>query len=466
MLKKHYKSYKFFPDEWLKAISVIFLTGFFFTGWAGNSYAQTDKPNVIIIFTDDQGTLDLNSYGATDLVTPHMDDLGKRGVSFTQFYAASPVCSPSRAGLLTGRDPNRAGMPGNAPSMEGVAGMSPYEVTIANMLQDVGYKTAHIGKWHLGYTPETMPNGQGFDYSFGHMGGVIDNYSHFFYWAGPNRHDLWRNGERIYYDGEYFPDLMVKEAEQFMRENRENPFFLYFAINLPHYPYQGDVEWLKYYQDQNVPYPRDLYNAFISTQDDRIGELMAVVDELGIREETLVIFQSDHGHSTEERAHYGGGYAGDYRGAKFSLFEGGIRVPAIVSMPGTIPEGEWRDQMAHGTDWFPTIATFTGANLPEKRLDGKDLYDVIMSDSNESPHEVLYWKLGNQWAVMEGEWKLIGNPIDSTGEGERTALDGEDQFFLSNIRLDPTEMKNFGPAHQDIVERLKQKYKEWVNDLD
>ena len=334
------------------------------------------------------------------------------------------------------------------------------------MLQSAGYKTAHIGKWHLGYTPETMPNGQGFDYSFGHMGGCIDNYSHFFYWAGPNRHDLWRNGERVYYDGEYFPDLMVKESKQFMEKNRDGPFFLYFAINLPHYPYQGDVEWLKYYQDQNIPYPRDLYNAFISTQDDRIGQLMEVVDELGLREETLVIFQSDHGHSTEERAHYGGGYAGDYRGAKFSLFEGGIRVPAIISMPGTIPEGEWRDQIAHGTDWFPTIAEFAGIDLPDRTLDGKSLHDVIMSADEKSPHETLFWKFGNQWAIMEGDWKLIGNPIDSTGEGERTRLEGEDELFLSNLKLDPTEKKNFHSEYPEIVEKLKSEYERWMKEID
>lgn len=424
-------------------------------------FAQAEKPNVIIIFTDDHGTLDLNSYGASDLVTPHMDALGERGVSFSQFYAASPVCSPSRAGLLTGRDPNRAGMPGNAPSIEGRPGMSPDEVTVANMLQDVGYKTAHIGKWHLGYTTETMPNNQGFDYSFGHMGGVIDNYSHFYYWRGPNTHDLWRNGERIYRDGEYFPDLMVEEARQFISTNREDPFFLYFAMNLPHYPYQGEEKWLHHYED--LEYPRNLYAATVSTIDERIGQLMATIKDFGLEKETIVIFQSDHGHSTEERAHYGGGYAGDYRGAKFSLFEGGIRVPAIISMPGTIPEGEWRDQMAHGTDWFPTIAKFTGANLPKKKIDGKDLYNVIMSPEARSPHEKLFWKRGSQWAVRDGDWKLIGNPRDTS---ERWDVSEEDGLFLANLRLDASEMENFSAVHPDIVEKLKEKYERWLKDLD
>jgi len=191
-------------------------------------------PNVIIIFTDDQGSMDLNCYGAKDLATPHMDSLAKRGVRFTQFYAAAPVCSPSRAGLLTGRYPVRAGVPGNVSSRKGGAGMPAAQVTLAETFKKAGYATAHIGKWHLGYTRETMPNAQGFDHSFGHMGGCIDNYSHFFYWNGPNRHDLWRNGKEIFEDGKFFPELMAAEAAKFIAANKAQPFFMYFALNTPH----------------------------------------------------------------------------------------------------------------------------------------------------------------------------------------------------------------------------------------
>jgi len=190
-------------------------------------------PNVIIIYTDDQGSVDLNCYGAKDLATPHMDSLAKRGVRFTQFYAAAPVCSPSRAGLLTGRYPVRAGVPGNVSSRPGNAGMPAAQVTIAETFKKAGYATAHIGKWHLGYTKETMPNGQGFDYSFGHMGGCIDNYSHFFYWNGPNRHDLWRNGKEIFADGKFFPQLMADEASAFIEKHHAKPFFIYYALNNP-----------------------------------------------------------------------------------------------------------------------------------------------------------------------------------------------------------------------------------------
>ena len=282
--------------------------------------AEPAKPNVIVILTDDQGTADLHCAGALDLETPHLDALVRRGVRFTQFYAAAPVCSPSRAGLLTGRHPVRAGMPNNAPASEGQPGMPAAEITLAEMLKGAGYATAQIGKWHLGYSRETMPLGQGFDLSFGHIGGCIDNYSHFFYWGGPNRHDLQRNGREVHAPGRFFADLMVEEAAGFMEQNKNRPFFLYFAINGPHYPYQGDPRWLDHFA--KLTYPRNLYAAFLATVDERIGRLLGKLDDLGLRERTIVVFQSDHGHSTEERAHFGGGSAGPLRGAKFSLFEG------------------------------------------------------------------------------------------------------------------------------------------------
>ncbi|MDG2214456.1 MAG: sulfatase-like hydrolase/transferase, partial [Verrucomicrobiota bacterium] len=387
--------------------------------------AADRRPNVIIIYTDDQGSVDLNCYGSKDLTTPHMDGLAKRGVRFTQFYAAAPVCSPSRAGLLTGRYPVRAGMPGNAGSTKGRAGLAAGEVTIAEMMKAAGYVTAHIGKWHLGYTPETMPNGQGFDHSFGHMGGCIDNYSHFFYWQGPNRHDLWRNGKEIFEDGKFFPELMAKEATKFIEENKGKPFFIYFALNTPHYPYQGYAKWLKHYE--KLPSPRNLYAAFLSTQDEAIGHLINTVDRLGLRKDTIIIFQSDHGHSHEERAHFGGGSSGPYRGAKFSMFEGGLRVPAIISWPGNLPEGEVRDQVAHSCDWLPTIAELTVGKLLNKDINGKSIVKIIKHTEAITPHKVIHWQTGRgknpRWAVRQGDWKLIGNPQDTSNKAPLTAKD-------------------------------------------
>ena len=433
-------------------------------GLQPHTTSAQERPNVLLIYTDDQGSIDLNCYGADDLITPHLDGLASTGVRFTQMYAPSAICSASRAGLMTGRFPARAGVPGNVSSQEGVAGMPTTEVTIAEILQDAGYATGHVGKWHLGYTPETMPNGQGFEYSFGHMGGCIDNYSHFFYWNGPNRHDLWRNGTEIWEDGRFFPDLMSEECCRFLEEHAEQPFLLYWAINVPHYPMQGTDGWRERYADLDAP--RRMYAEFVSTMDERVGQVLDKLDALGLRENTLVIFQSDHGHSTEERAFFGGGNAGPYRGAKGCLFEGGLRVPSIVSLPGVIPAGEVREQLATGCDWLPTIAEFTGTGLPGNHLDGASIHDVILSAGASSPHDSFLWVLGGganpQWAVREGDWKLLGYPRDNSRQGELT---DQDKLFLANLADDPGESTNVAVAHEEIVARLRAKYEAFRREL-
>lgn len=413
-------------------------------------------PNVIVILADDQGSVDVGCYGSGDLYTPHLDALAARGLRFTQFYSAAPVCSPSRAGLLTGRWPVRAGVPNNCASQAGETGaLPPSEITLAEMFRAAGYATAHIGKWHQGYTPDTQPRAQGFDHSFGHMGGCIDNYSHFFFWSGPNVHDLWRNGEEVFQDGQYFPDLMVAEAGEFMERNRARPFFIYYALNTPHYPYQGDAKWLKHFQ--HLPTPRRQYAAFVAAQDERLGRLFAKLDELALREQTIVVFQSDNGHSTEERAFFGGGHAGPYRGAKFSLFEGGIRLPAMISWPGSLPSNEVRGQVAHACDWLPTLAELTGAAPPRVHLDGRSLVGALRDASAPGPHvdHPLLWQVGTgpnaDWAVRLGDWKLVGNTRDTT-DGRRPIKVSQ---FLVNLASDPGETTNVADRNPEIVARLQ-----------
>jgi arylsulfatase A-like enzyme len=396
-----------------------------------------DKPNVIIIFTDDQGSVDMNIYGAKDLATPHMDSLAKRGVRFTQFYAASAICSPSRVGLMTGRTPQHGGLKHNVPLNS--VGMPSSQITIAEELKKAGYTTAHIGKWHLGHSEQTIPNSQGFDYSFGHLVGCIDNYSHFFYWDGPNKHDLWRNGKEVFHNGQFFPDLMVKEAGEFINKNKDNPFFLYFAMNSPHYPYQGSPQWLDHYK--KLKYPRNLYAAFLSTMDDRIGQLIKKVEDAGLTKDTIFIFQSDHGASIEVRAHKGGGNSGPHRGAKFSLYEGGLRIPAIISWPGHIPENQVRGQFATGCDWYPTILELCGLSATKHRLDGKSLTPIIKSADTPTAHKTFHWKLGSKLAVRQGKWKMVVT-------GKKTEL--------YDIPNDLGEKNNLAQKFPEIVTQLLQ----------
>lgn len=419
--------------------------------------AADRPPNVILMLADDQGTLDLAKLGARDLYTRNLDRLADEGVLFTQFYAAAPVCSPSRAALLTGRYPQRAGVPGNVGLQ--AEGMPAEQVTIAEMLKQAGYRTSLVGKWHLGHVNGRGPLDQGFNSFFGHKVGCIDNYSHFFYWSGPNKHDLWRDASEHWEDGGYFPDLMMRETRAFLEESKDEPFFLYLPFNIPHYPLQGLEKWRRIYS--YYPTPRREYAALVSTLDEKVGEVVSMVDEMGLRENTLIIFMSDHGHSTEERTMFGGGYAGPYRGAKFSLFEAGIRVPAIVSMPGTLPEGELRGQFATAVDWLPTIAEITGASLPDVPIDGKSLMPIIESGDAATPHEIFYWQTGKQWAVREGDWKLIVNPRDTN----REFLEGDDATFLVNLTDDVTERKNFAGEHPDVVQHFTNLHNDWLEDV-
>ncbi len=448
----------------MRTLTGIPLLGWILACWgcAAPAAPAGGRPNVIVIMADDQGSVDLGCYGSKDLVTPHADRLAARGIRFTQFYSGAPVCSPSRACLLTGRIPARVGLTGTAGSQKGgKAGLPAEEITMAEMFKAAGYVTAHVGKWHLGYVPERMPNAQGFDRSFGHMGGCIDNYSHFYYWSGPNVHDLHRNGVEVFHGGEYFPDLMLREASAFLERERDRPFFLYYALNTPHYPYQGEAKWLERFKD--LPYPRNLYAAFLAGQDERIGKLLARLDALGLRERTIVVYQSDNGHSTEERAHFGGGSAGPYRGAKFSLFEGGIRVPALLSWPGRLPEGETRDAPAHGADWLPTLADLCGIRPPDRLLDGRSLAPLLRSRDAALPPRALHWQTGDgpgaQWAVRDGDWKLIANAWD-TAEGVSWAPGGKRgsekiPLFLADLARDPGERTNLAGSHPEIVARLK-----------
>ncbi len=417
---------------------------------------KSSRPNVIIIYTDDQGTIDANCYGAKDLYTPNIDMLAETGIRFTQFYAAASVCSPSRAALLTGKTPLAAGLPGNTSSQKGKSGLPTEQITIAEKLKENGFVTGHIGKWHLGYTEETMPNGQGFDYSFGHMGGCIDNYSHFFYWSGPNSHDLWENNKEVWMDGEYFQDLMADKVDKFLENNQDTTFFLYYAINMPHYPLQGTDKWREYYKD--LESPRDKYAACVSTVDERIGQMMKKLESLKLRDNTIIIFQSDHGHSTEQRTFGGGGNSGIYRGAKFSLFEGGIRVPAIISWTGSIPQNEVRKQMGVNVDWFPTILDLCNIQYDQAAFEGISMKNVILNN-DPSSHKAFWWySSDNYWAVRKGDWKLLKNPVDPSNKAPITK---SDSLFLVNIHDNPDELENFANQYPKKVEELIVEYNEW-----
>ena len=250
----------------------------------------------------------------------------------------------------------------------------------------------------------------------------------------------------------------------FMEQNKKQPFFIYFALNTPHYPLQGDQKWLDHYK--NTPSPRREYAAFVSSLDERVGKLLNKLDQLGLTENTIVIFQSDHGYSQEIRTFGGGGSATGLRGSKFSVFEGGIKVPAIISWPKNLPKNTVRTQFATNLDWFPTLAKYCGLPLPGKKIDGFDISTIIASADKPSPHKLFYWQSGGskenpQWAVREGDWKLMHAPIQS----DKNELD-QKSFMLINLKSDSAEQINLALKMPDIVSRLKEQYERWVKTVE
>jgi len=433
---------------------------------AGVARAQryTPRPNVVVIISDDQGMGDIGCYGhEADPLTPHLDALAASGVRLTGFYANAPMCSPTRAAFLTGRHPLRCGVPFVVDSSPGVVGLRGDEVTLAEVLRDAGYRTGLIGKWHLGSAPESLPNAQGFRDFYGFRSGCIDYFSHRFYWglgAGkPSFHDLWRNGEEIDESGEYATHLITREAKRFLAETGDGPFFLTVAYNAPHYPMHAPKQYLERFGHVDDP-ERKMHLAMLAAMDDGVGEIIQTLEERGLRDSTLVFFFSDNGATIEDRAGEGGRNT-PYRGYKFSLFEGGIRMPAIASWPGILPAGKVRDGMCAGFDLFPALVKLCSAEMPAGRtLDGRDIWPLLV-DGARSPHESLFWKRYDQTAVRRGDWKLIVNPMLALGDENRL----EEKVFLANLAEDPGEQRNLASQHPEIVADLEALIHQWEKEL-
>ncbi len=422
---------------------------------------QSSKPNILILYSDDQGYGDLSCFSATDVSTPYLDSLAESGVRLDHWYSNAPVCSPSRASLLTGRYPNRTGLKGNAHRGLNDLGINSSEITIAELLKPLGYKTGAFGKWHVGSMEDCRPNAQGFDEFYGFLSGCIDYYSHIMYWGqGKDNypyHDLWKNNEEVWENGQYVMDRITDEATHFIRDNQQGPFLAYVAFNSPHYPMHAPQEYFERFAHIEDP-QRRTQAAMVSKLDDCVGRILNELDRLGIRENTLIYFQSDNGPSVEQRnllddsnQKYHGGSSGPFRGHKGSLFEGGVRVPAIMSWPGVVPEGRVCKEICITMDIFPTIAKLTGAELPQDRkIDGIDIFPVVTQNAR-SPHTALHWKMGDQRSVIDGDWKMV---LNGRADFEPSGADPE---FLCNLTEDPCETTNLWEKNPEIVKKLKQK---------
>ncbi len=427
--------------------------------------ASRGKPNVVVILMDDLGCHDLGVLGATDVKTPNIDALAQSGARFVNWYSNAPVCAPARSALQTGRVPVRAGVPTNGMPLP------PSERTIPSLLKPAGYATALIGKWHLGDTPDTVPNARGYDYFYGFHAGCVDYFSHRFYWGEPrtpNYHDLWRNREEIFDDGQYLTERIAQEAVEFIEAKAGGPFFLCTTFNAVHYPMHAPRKYVERFPD--LAPERRMYAAMLSAADDGVGRILAALERTGQRENTLVFFLGDNGATTEKRAGLNresasAGKNTPFRGFKFSVFDGGMHVPGLMSWPGTIPKGQTIHEVVMTADILPTICAAAGVNLPADRvIDGRNALPIAVSGA-PSAHDAVYWANGHQLAVRQGKWKLVidGIVYDGTPEGNKP-LQGDDAVFLSNLDDDPGESRNLRHEHPEIVDRLSTAAHQWLKD--
>ncbi|MEM7129333.1 MAG: sulfatase-like hydrolase/transferase [Chloroflexota bacterium] len=426
------------------------------------------KPNFIIFLTDDQGYGDLSCMGATDFRTPHLDRLAADGARFTSWYSNSPVCSPSRAALLSGRYPGNAGVRSILAGHRTATGLPPTTPTLATALKPLGYQTYMSGKWHLGLADGSRPHFHGFDHWYGFMAGCIDFYSHIFYWGankpGPGlnpTHDLWEDDEEIWDNGHYFTEAITERAILYLRQAAANdePFFLYVPYNAPHYPMHAPQEYMDRFP--NLPWDRQVMAAMISAVDDGIGQIMAEVERLGLSDNTCTFFTADNGPSRESRNWldgsqdpYYGGSAGKLKGHKFSLYEGGIRVPGIIHWPGTIPGGQVLDEPCASMDIFPTTLTAAGGDVSSYEVDGTDLMPYLRGGNAPDVRDI-FWEQGGQTAVRRGEWKLVlqGQLVEG--------VPPEDEIHLANLREDMGEQTNLKAQEPVVAEKLTATAQAW-----
>lgn len=424
--------------------------------------AQDNNPNIIIILADDLGWGDVGYHGST-IKTPNIDRLSREGIELDRYYVA-PMCSPTRAGLLTGRYPDRFGLRKVVVRPWFDFGLDTTQNILPQMLADAGYTNrAIIGKWHLGHSrPEYHPLKRGFTYFYGHFNGAIDYFTH----KRGGEQD-WHRGYEVSYDKGYSTDLITKDAVKNIKKysKEKSPFFLYIAYNAPHTPFQAQEKYLEMYGAKNndlkdVPNReekvRQIFSAMVTNMDDGIGEIMCTLEELGISENTLILFHSDNGGLTNINNHGGAASNGILRGEKLEEWEGGVRVPAIIKWPKGFENQRKVDQLTGYVDIVPTLRSIVGlTTLNEDQTDGINLQPMLRGETMESDR-TLYLGRG---AIINQNWKLITAGEQTPNTLPRMELK---QDVLFKISKDPYELNDVKKENPKLYNRL---YKT-VKDLD
>ena len=416
---------------------------------------SSGPPNVVLIITDDVGYGDLGSYGAPDIRTPHIDRLAKEGVRFTDFYANGAVCTPTRAALMTGRYQQRIGLEQvlPLPPADAGRGLAATGRTLPRLLKNNGYATALLGKWHLGYRQEFGPNAHGFDYFFGFLSGAV-NY--FWHYGGDFKPDLYENTTPVSEPG-YLTDILTRRSVEFIDGNAQRPFFLEVAYNAAHWPFQSP-----HHQPDAFPKDRSLFQApgdatnptrkdyaeMLERADAGVGQILAALDRHGLARNTLVIFTNDNGGEWLSRN-------APLFHRKATLWEGGIRVPAIIRWPGRVPSGKTVSQVGMTMDLMPTILAATNTPIPAgARLDGIDLVPLVQNGV-PSRERTLFWRMLNQArqqrAVRQGNWKLL--------------IDGQ-AVMLFDLTKDLGERQDHSSQRPELVSALRERLLKWQEEVE
>ncbi|WP_405605846.1 arylsulfatase [Polaribacter sp. Asnod1-A03] len=436
---------------------------------------SVSKPNVILIVTDDQGFGDIGYYGNPHIKTPVLDSLASKSVRFDDF-SVNPVCAPTRSAIMTGKYSMTTGV---HDTYRGGAMMAPSEVTIAEILKASGYRTGMIGKWHLGDNYPMRPQDQGFDYTLNHLSGGIGQYGD---WPNTLKRDssyfnpiLWKNGKQVKTQG-YCTDVFTEAAMDYIEDHKNDPFFLYLSYNAPHGPLQLPQKYYDMYKDvdidaglinQGKPYPnvtdhsrensRKVYG-MVTNIDDNLRLLFNKLENLGIDENTLVIFMTDNGPQHPR-------YIAGMRGKKGSVFQGGVRVPSFWYFPKAFKEARDINTPAAHYDILPTLAEFTGAKIPEDlTIEGQSLMPLLTKKTDSLPERVInrYWARTapvhyRNISTRKGEMKLVG-----VGKDENN----NDKFELFNLTEDPYEQNDISENNKPLVEELKAEMSSWVDTME
>ena len=434
----------------------------------------SERPNILLVITDDQGYGDASCYWRTDLKTPVMDAVARDGVRFTQFRV-NPLCAPTRASVLTGLYSPEAGMWRGPGALE--RGPEPERgwpsdarrirddvLLLPQYLKQAGYATGIFGKWHLGYDADNVPTARGFDEFVGFLGGAHP------YWP-ERRSSLQRNGQPLE-TTQHTTDLFADEAIRFIRENRERPFFCYVPFNAVHGPPRSPdrprdsatPEWLAKYEAEGVPQPRRDYCAVMSHADHRVGDILETLRKLDLESRTLFIYCSDNGGNTDKYA----ASNGLLRGGKGQTYEGGIRVPAVMQWPGVIPAGVRIDANAAHFDLFATILDAAGLEAPKRNgrhsISGASLLPHLRSGGQTPlPERCLFWELYGKAAALQGDWKLVAELSNHRGDFRQAHAEAErTDFELYHLANDEAESRNVAAEQPEVYRDLKGRYLDWL----